>query len=93
MDERGDVIAAVAQAPLVAAPARAKDVLGDGMAVEKSLENPLGRRVQSGSYRWSMTLVQHKLATEQRRAIEVVVRRNGRGRPLDHRPQGMPWWL
>ena len=62
------------------------------MAVEKSLENPLCRGVQGGSNHWPMTLVQHKLATEQRRAIEVVVRRNGRGRPLEHRPQRIPWW-
>ena len=51
------------------------------MAVEKSLENPLCRGVQGGSNHWPMTLVQHKLATEQRRAIEVVVRGNGHGRP------------
>ena len=48
-DERGYVVAAVAQPPLVAAPARAEHVLRNGMAVEKSLENPLCRGVQGGS--------------------------------------------
>jgi hypothetical protein len=74
-------VAAVAQPPLVAAPPRAQHVLGDWIAIEVCLENPVCGGVQGGSGDRAMTVLQAELRAQQRCSVEVLIGGNGYCRP------------
>jgi hypothetical protein len=81
-DELADVVRAVADPPLVAAPPGAEHVGGDGCAVQRRLEDPEGGDVESGVDHVAVSLVDDDLPAEQRRSVELLGWRDHDGGPV-----------
>ena len=82
--QRGHVVAAVAQPPLVGAPAGAQHVVGHRLAVEERFEDAVRGRVQVGRGDVAVAGLQLELATEERCPLEVRVGHDEGGRPAGH---------
>src|SRR5215213_280832 len=83
LEQRRYVITAVPQSPLVTGPARAEDVVRNGLAVQISLEYAMCSGVQGGPGDRPMTFLQHEFGTKQRCSIEIFVRGYGQCRPCE----------
>src|SRR4029450_10897759 len=77
----GHFVAAVPQPPLVAAPPWAQYVLRDELAIEIGLENAMGCGMQGCTGDRPMTFLQAEFRTQQRCAVEVLIRGDRYCRP------------
>ena len=80
LHEVGDVVAPVAEAPLVARPARRQHLVADRSAVHARLDHAEGRHVQGGPSRLAR---EADSSTEDGCSVEVGVRGDHPGGPAD----------
>ena len=75
-EQAGDVVAAVPEPPLVAAPARGEHVIAHRRPVDRGRDDAARCRVQDGPRDATVALIQGELATEDRRSGELLVGRD-----------------
>ena len=84
VDQVGDVVDAVAEAPLVRAPARAEHVIANGVTVQPRLEDtPAADRKPSPSDRPMIGLERELLAEQRRRGRARAPARSSARGPVD----------
>ena len=82
LEQAGDVVGRVAEAPLVAAPAGSQQVVRDRAAVQPGLDDALGAEAEGRARDGAVALLEGELAAQQRCPVEVVVGGDHAGLPV-----------